>query len=328
MLIHKMRKISFSPAKERDVTLQVLTLSLLVLAVFWPEMVVAAEVAGTLGAIMCNARENAAGMPPLMNAVAFVSGAVLLLRGALLLKKHADNPNDSQIAKALWHFVGGAGLMSLPLVAGLFQRTVLGEIGGGSAWSCKPGEIPSDGTKGLDTMMQNFIGNIHAPILMLISFISILVGLVYIMRSLFKAAKSGTGAQGSDPKSIIVHMVVGAILISTGTSFFDVHQSLFGDRVVTDVFTYSGIAWSKLTGSEDSAANAKKTVNSVFAFVQIIGVIAFTRGWLVLKAALDGGQATVPQGIVFVVAGVMAVNITKMVEIFDKTFGTQITSLT
>lgn len=322
--MRKMQEIQNKSAHETDLFMKVSVFFLLFVASIWPELVQAAEVAGTLGAIMCNAREEVSGMPALMNAIAYVSGAVVILRGALLFKKHADNPNDSQIAKALWHFAAGAGLMSFPIVAGVMQRTLFGTIGGGSAWLCTPGGTTLDGTEGLDVMMQNFVLNIHMPMMQLVAFISILVGLVYIVRGLYKSAKIGSGAQGSDPKSIIVHFVIGAILISTGTSFYDVMQSLFGDRLVTDTFTYSGIAWSKLTGSADSAANAKKTVNAVFAFIQIIGIIAFTRGWLVLKAAMDGGQATIPQGIVFVVAGVMAVNITKMVEIFNTTFGTNL----
>ncbi|MGE4352440.1 MAG: hypothetical protein AB7E52_09675, partial [Bdellovibrionales bacterium] len=130
------------------------------------------------------------------------------------------------------------------------------------------------------------------------------------------------------PKSIITHFVIGAVLISTGTSFSGVMASLFGDSTVTNVFTYNGISWSNISSDDSTMENAKKTVNAVFAFVQILGLIAFVRGWIVLKTALDGGQATVPQGLVFVIGGVMAVNITRMIEIFDKTFGTHITNVT
>ncbi|MDD3182887.1 MAG: hypothetical protein PHD48_08815 [Alphaproteobacteria bacterium] len=289
-----------------------------------PGFAYATEVAGTLGAIMCNARSESSRFPELLNALSFVSGAIICVRGVLLFRKHADNPNDSQMTKAIWHLVVAAALMSLPVFAGVIQRTIFGTISGGSTWECTPGGTNLDGTAGLDVMMQNFVKNIHAPMMILVSYISILVGLVYIVRALYKAAKTGSGAQGSDPKSIITHLVIGAILISTGTSFSDVMKSLFGDNTVTDMFTYNGIAWSKLTGSEDVANGAKNTVNAVLAFVQIIGIIAFVRGWLVLKAALDGGQATVPQGLIFVISGVMAVNIGRMIEIFNATFGTNI----
>lgn len=300
---------------------------LVIVASFWPNLVYALELADTLGDIVCNARSESAPFATLLNAISFVAGAVLCVRGVLLLKKHADNPNDSQVTKSIAHLVAAACLLAFPLFAGVLQRSLFGTIGGGSSWNCVASSASLNGTVGLDVMMQNFVMNIHQPMMSLVAFVSILIGLVYIVRALYKMSKIGTNPQASDPKSIITHLVIGAILISTGTSFADVMQSIFGDRLVTDMFTYDGIAWSKLTGSAASATGAKNTVNAVLSFVQIIGIIAFTRGWLVLKAALDGGQATIPQGLTFVISGVMAVNINKMIEIFDATFGTEITGI-
>lgn len=323
MLKHAAQERFSQGQDEQNFSAKVFIWLLVFAATIWPD-IVSAEEAGTLGKIICNGREQTSGLPLLMDAISFVAGAVLCLRGLLLFKKHADNPNDSQWTKALANLVAGGCLVSLPIVAGVMQNTILGTVTGASSWSCSPGTVDGDGTKGLDVMMQKFVKDIHAPMMALISFISILVGLVYIVRALHNAAKTGTGARGSDAKSVITSLVIGAILISLPTSFSDVMQSLFGITTVSDMFNYDGIAWSKLTGSDDTAKNAKATVNAVLAFVQILGLIAFVRGWMVLKAALDGGQATVPQGLTFIVAGAMAVNIDKMIKIFNATFGTDI----
>jgi hypothetical protein len=52
-------------------------------------------------------------------------------------------------------------------------------------------------------------------------------------------------------------------------------------------------------------------------------MIAFVRGWLIIKNAVEGaGQATVAQGFTHIVGGVLAINIYSFLEIMDQTFGT------
>jgi hypothetical protein len=52
-------------------------------------------------------------------------------------------------------------------------------------------------------------------------------------------------------------------------------------------------------------------------------MIAFVRGWLILKRASEGsGQATMAQGFTHLFGGVLAMNIFGFLEIMDSTFGT------
>ena len=287
----------------------------------WPELVFAQ--ADTLGALMCNVEGQTGSYPVILSAVCYIAGAFIIIRGVLFLKKHAENPGDSQMTKGFAHLFGGALLLALPAFAGVLRNSIFGTVSGGSA-NCAAGGASLNGSQGLDVMMQNFVRDIHGPATVLISVIAFLVGATFIAKGLFKAVKTGSNPQQSDPKSIINHFVIGAILITSGTMFSDVMQSLFGSTSVQDMFSYDGIAWERITGGAGASENAQNTVNAILAFVQIIGMIAFIRGWMVLKTALDGGQATVTQGIVFVVAGTMAVNIDRMLSIFDNTFGTGI----
>jgi intracellular multiplication protein IcmC len=63
-------------------------------------------------------------------------------------------------------------------------------------------------------------------------------------------------------------------------------------------------------------------VNSALTFVQVIGVIAFVRGWLILKKVVEGsGNVSLAQGLTHILGGVLAINIFQFLLIMDHTFG-------
>ncbi len=312
----------FSGAKGR----LALSLFWIFFCVFWPTASFAEDT--TLGHLVCNIKENLKAYPHILNALSYIMGAFLLIRGLLLLKKHSEAPAQSPVSTPIAHLFGAGALMLLPSLAAVVQATVFGGGGGAGEFGCTPGKVSSDAAS-LDVMMQNFVTNLHGPIFILVSLISIAAGLTFIVSALLKGVKTGADARTADPKIIISHLIFGAILISTGTILPDTLASIFGSGKISSMTGIKLIQWSKITGSGVNPEAADKTVAAILAFVQIIGIISFLRGWLILKKAVEGGgQATLPQGFTHVIGGAMAINIDAMLKAIDATFGTGIINKT
>lgn len=294
-----------------------------IVILLFPE-IVWAQAAKTLGDLFCNAKQAGSSYPALLNAIAYTAGAFLGVRSLLLFKRHAENPSQPQIVAGIAHFIGAGFLLSLPFFIGVVQNSLFaGGVVGGWANGCAAGAVV--GASSLDVMMQNLVKNIHGPMFKLLSMISVIVGLTFIVKGLFAGVKTGTDPRASSPKIIIVNLVIGAILISIGSVLPDILKTLFGDASVSNMSSFSGIAWSSFVGSGVNTTAADNTVKAILAFIQIIGGISFLRGWLIVKAAVEGGgQATIPQGVTHIVGGAMAINIDAMLKIIDKTFGTGI----
>lgn len=274
--------------------------------------------ATTFGRMLCNAKDSISPIAPLISAIAYIAAAIITIKGTYLLKKHAEAPHQQVMSAGIWHLLGGGALASLPAFAGMLQGS-FGLNGSGGTSGCVPGDVGE--AIGLDVMMQNFTNNISQPMTTLVSAIAIVVGLTYIFKGLSASTKIGTDPRAAAPTTIIVNLVIGALLISVGTSLDMMVSTLFGGNVVT-MKEFAGINWSKMDASATTTEAADKTVKAILMFIQIIGMIAFVRGWLVLKKAAEGGQATVAQGLTHLIGGAMAVNIAWMLKIMDTTFGT------
>lgn len=281
--------------------------------------------AASIGDLICNVKNNASVYPFILNAGAYIVGLFMGVKAILLFKKHVENPAQPQVTAATAQLLMAGALMALPSLVAIIQKSIMGNgVGGAGDFGCNAKGIAT-GANTLDIMMQNFVTNVHGPIFKLISIIAVMVGLTFIVKALLAGAKTGTDPRASDPKAIITSLVIGSILISTGTILPGVLQTLFGDNKISQMTNINLIAWSKITGNSSATfENADKTVSAILAFIQVMGGISFLRGWLKLKTALDGGQATVPQAATHILGGAMAINIDKMLEIFDKTFGTGI----
>jgi hypothetical protein len=289
-----------------------------VVALLWPVNAVAAT---TLGEVVCNIGQNIKQFAEFFDALAYIAGAFLGVKGVMLLKKHAETPNESQIVKAVAHLVGAGALAALPAVAHVLQETLGVGTGVSGGSGCTPGDVAK--AVGLDTMMQSFVKNIYSPMFVVLEILCFIMGAYLIFRGLVKGSKVGTDPRAAAPHSIIISLVAGAVLLSIGGMFPTMLKTLFGDAGVRD-FSHI-INWSSFAGSGLDTDKADLTIYAVLKFVQIIGVIAFIRGWLIIRNAVEGtGQVTVPQGLTHIIGGTMAINIGEMLYIINTTFGTDL----
>jgi hypothetical protein len=154
----------------------------------------------------------------------------------------------------------------------------------------------------------------------MLSVLSILFGIFMVIRGLVKASKFGQDAKSSVP-AIVANLTIGTILYTVGTSLNSIMTSVFGDSQIWGPnVVVSAIAY-------DFGANTQPFQSAVYAaltFFQLVGFIAFIRGWLIIRDAVEGahGQKTVAQGMTHIIGGVLAVNIYRFLDVMDTTFGT------
>ena len=80
---------------------------------------------------------------------------------------------------------------------------------------------------------------------------------------------------------------------------------------------------SILSWSTSSSADFDTYVTPILGVIQIIGIISFIRGWVMLAKATNPGQqpGAISKGITHVVGGILAVNIYTFIEVVYQTLG-------
>lgn len=275
--------------------------------------------ADSFGRILCNARESLGPLVLLVGALAYITALIMATKGVYLLKRHSEAPSQQGLSAGLYHLLVAGALASLPTFVAVLQKT-MGLVSSTTTSGCTPGAVGD--ADALDVMMQNFTNNIAQPMMALISALAVAVGVFYVFKGLMAASKIGSDPRSSATHVILANIIIGAILISIGGMVPTIMETLFGFSSITKMSTFSGIQWSKIDPDATHTAAADKTVRAILMFIQVIGGIAFLRGWMMLKKAAEGGQATIAQAFTHIIGGAMAINIGAMLSIMDKTFGT------
>jgi hypothetical protein len=275
----------------------------------------------SLGDVMCQASQEIIPFAYLFNGISYIAGAILIGAGLVYFVRHQHNPQETKLHTPILHVVAGAGLLFLPSTITLIVNSLFGYPGAGGVAVCAGIEpVGSGGGVTLATMMSNLIYNIKDPMVFLLSTIAIVIGVFLIMRGLMKAAKYGLDPRANSVQSVLAHLIIGAILIVVGQSLSVMLSSLFGVGTVADS---SIISWSILNNFGPNTQQFQTAIYAALTFFQLIGMIAFIRGWLILKDSVEGkGQATFAQGMTHIIGGVCAINIYYILVVFDNTFGT------
>jgi intracellular multiplication protein IcmC len=272
----------------------------------------------SFGDMLCEAFENAAPFGEMFQWVAYIAGVSAALRGLYHFKAHADNPGQNKLAVPLMYMFGGMGLLALPGFIGMIQESLF-ENGGGGNVECAAVAVTGAGstTTTLNTMMVGFMDNIGQPLITIASVVAFLAGLVMVITGLMKASKAGKDPQAHNPKVVLANIGFGSILMVIGENLRVFLESLFGTR---DVTAPSELAW---TLPEDVSEQFADAISAALYFVQVIGAIAFVRGFLILKKVVEGTtNDPLAKALTHIIGGAIAVNIAAFLRIMDNTFGT------
>lgn len=276
--------------------------------------------AQTLGEVMCNASENISPLAELFNGCAYILGGLAIGRGLFLLIKRAESPQTA-LNVGIMYIVGGACLMSLPMAIGAVVQSMLNTDGGGGLAVCT-GVVAGGGEGGevtLDQMMMNLVENIRDPMTFMLSCISIVMGVFIFVRALVRATQYGVDPKNNSGPKIIAGLVFGALFFVVGDTLGMLEETLFGSA---EIGGSSVISWATFDNLDDGSGRFKEAVIAALTFFQLIGMIAFIRGLLLLKTHVETGQGSMAQGITHMLGGVCAVNIYLFLKVMDSTFGT------
>lgn len=74
--------------------------------------------------------------------------------------------------------------------------------------------------------------------------------------------------------------------------------------------------------SQTSSTTFEEYIEPILGIIQIIGMVSFIRGWVMLSKATNVGQqpGAVSRGLTHVIGGIMGINIYTVIEVFNQTF--------
>lgn len=139
----------------------------------------------------------------------------------------------------------------------------------------------------------------------------VLKGLYMLKKMGYKTAFMGGGAGLTGPSIVVA---IGVILINTPAFIKIMLMTLFAQSGVQNT-----LSWEASHGG-DAWYSA---ITPMIGLIQVIGLIAFFRGWILLvKANNENSQpGNMSKGFMHILAGVMAINITGTIDIINRSLG-------
>lgn len=272
--------------------------------------------AQTIGDSITGGMTGVATMPVLINYISYIAGFVVAVTGLLKVKDHVVAPDRTPLSHGLWR-LGAAGLLiSLPVAAGLLMRTMLTSTVFETTKGATTVDMAVSASPSLDQMMINLIANIKAPMGFLIWSLSAILGLFFLVSAFVRMAKGAgqDGPRGSLGSGTVGRVIIGAILLSLAATADIFTTTIFGGASAQ----FKGLSISGVSTS--TLEHAESVMAAILVFVQIIGFIAFMRGFLMLRALADGNNGvSTAAAATHIVGGAVAINIAPALKVIQQT---------
>lgn len=168
------------------------------------------------------------------------------------------------------------------------------------------------------------IANNLAPVERLITGSAYLMGLAFAFKAISSLKHHGERAsaqQQAGMKEPLVYILVAAVFIYFPTAMSILMKTTFG---YSSVLAYGSLntqnpTLNTLFGPSSEAGR------SLSLIIQVIGLIAFIRGWILISRSATHGQSPggTSKGIMHIVGGILAMNIVGTLEVLNNTlYGT------
>lgn len=141
-----------------------------------------------------------------------------------------------------------------------------------------------------------------------------LMGLIFFFKALYHLKIYGElrtmMASHASFKEPLTYLIAGSMLMFFPTARDLLIESSFGTNSIT--------AYSDWHGGETN-----RTMQAIFMMIQLVGIISFIRGWMLIAKAAGqgGGQMGYGKGIVHLLGAVMAMNIVGTANLISDTLG-------
>ncbi|VEB35350.1 IcmC (DotE) [Legionella sainthelensi] len=167
----------------------------------------------------------------------------------------------------------------------------------------------------------NNVANNLLPVERLITGAAYLIGCAFLFKGVYSLKQYGEQrtmySSNTNIKEPLTYLLIGTMLIYFPTTFSTFMQSTFGYQNVLEYAPVnSGNSTLNILFGSGSAVGGPLTI-----VIQVIGLIAFVRGWvLIARAASSGGQpGATAKGLIHVFGGILAINIVGTLEMFNNT---------
>lgn len=274
-----------------------------------------------VGGMMNQIIGSLSSIPTVFAGVSYIMGVYFSAEGIFKFKDHVDEVSSNgrpstPLSAGVKRFLAGGMFLGLPYMTKAVKGTLVGTGGTSLGYSSVHGCGPCTGA---DKMVYDFISNISGPSTFLISAFGYIAAIIFLISGIQRLTRtSQEGPRGPTGLGTIMTFIVAGALFSFGELAGAFSSSLFGSSQTS---LYSNIGSNVITDAS-SKAQVEPIIDSVMIFVALVGFIAFMRGWFVLKAYADGQQqASVAQGMTFLLGGTMAINLGHLINFVQNTVG-------
>lgn len=163
----------------------------------------------------------------------------------------------------------------------------------------------------------NNVANSLLPVEKLITGGAYLIGCVFLFKAIYTLKTYGESrtmmSNNTSIKEPLVYLIVGAIFIYFPSGLAVMMQSTFGYE---NILQYSSAKGSDFLFGSSSPIGRPLTI-----IIQVIGLVAFVRGWILIARSASQGQQPggTGKGLMHVFGGILAINIVGTVEMFNNT---------
>lgn len=283
----------------------------------------------SFGDFICRMRSQTSSLPNFLAWCTYAAGVFFVARMLMLLKDHVENPQQVKLHKPLLYGLAGSMLLALPGASTALINSVYGaQVGGATACVATTAVVAG---VGLDVLAQNFVANIQNPIFHLGSWVCYFMGIFFLWRGIDKMARYGTDPRVYSMTMIMSNLLFGSILMWIARAKEMIMHTLWAPAIVGAAADNPLIYASTATGTGLINWVALGVVGPTVAFdnayvaattfMQIIGFIAFLRGWFLCKRAVEGvGNATIGQGLTHIIGGALCMNLILFLRAAQATF--------
>ena len=169
------------------------------------------------------------------------------------------------------------------------------------------------------------VANSLLPVQRLITGGAYLIGCAFIFKAIYSLKIYGEArtqmSSNTSIKEPVVFLMVGAIFIYFPTAFSTLMQSTFGYQ---NVLQYAPVNSSNQT-LDVLFGNGSVVGRPLTIIIQVIGLIAFVRGWVMIARSASQGQPPggTGKGFIHVFGGILAINIVGTINMINNTlYGT------
>lgn len=271
---------------------------------------------GSVGWAMCSIADSVSDIPGLLSVISYIAGLIFGYRAIFKIKDHVADPNNTKLDEPAKYVAASGSLLSLPFILGILKESIYGHKTSDFS-NTFFGGVPSAG--GLDAVLYDFVADIFWPMHHLVEAFCYIAAIILVLIVLVRLVKdSQEGAKGPAGMGTIATLFIAGILFSVDGALGAFSESMFQDEEVT-----TAPLMLFLTGADAGViASTHAVASASIAFFWLIGLVAFVRGWFILKEVAEGDQqASFMAGATHIIGGALCVNMGPLLNAIQITLG-------